>query len=886
MKKFFSLFLLAGSALGVSQERAAVGQPVGIDSFGSVDTRQFFPQIDHTAIKRLTRPENPSLLDRPWLRPGAPTLSPPNNLLPGIIVGPPSTQKQAYFRGPEDPFSDPPDPCAGVGPNNLVFVVNTRLAFYSKTGTEQFAQDLATFFGSAAETDFQFDPKVVFDHISNRWYVICLDGFTSSSPAERSNILLAVSDDADPNGSWFKYRVDSTVLYNGNKTWLDYASLGYNKDGIFMGGNSFFFAGGAPGCSFFVVKKADVLSGGTQNQSAFVIKDEVFETWSPQAVENFDPSLNKTYFVNPEFTQSSSTQIQVHRIENITTTPTKTTTTVSVPSYSPPVAAAQSTNIRTLDSLDGRGINGVYQPGKMAIAHTIDVSNRCGVRWYLFDVNTATNAVTLNQSGNITQAGADMHMGSIGMNALGDLAVTFTRSSSSIAADIMTTGRKAAAAAGTMGTPVRQEASAGNSYNVFRWGDYSSTSVDPSNSIGFWGAHMNIRADNDWRTGFFSFFVTTPMASVSVAPSSVVGGTNATGTITLAAVANGDTAVNLSSSDPTAATVPSSATVTSGSSTKTFTVSTSVVTSTKNVIITATQGPNVKTANLTVTVGAAPDLSSVTTSQTTIGGGRTVTGTVTLTGPAVGSGSTVTLSDNGPELTVPASVTVPAGQSSATFSVFTAQVSANVTRTITATLDAIVKTKNVLIVPYILTNFTMSPSGVISGNSATGTVTLNTFAPTAGKVVTLSDNSAALITPSSVTVPNGAASATFSVGTTVTSVPITRSVTATLNGVSMTRNLNVLLPDITSITATPTTVKGGNPVSCTIFANGTPGNGFVVNLTSSGAPLSVPASVTFVYGKTSHTFNATTSATVSTQVKFITATRNGRTRTVTITITP
>lgn len=870
----------------MGQGKVLTGEPVEITAQGVVDTRQFLPQIDRSVIKRLTRPENPSLLDNPSMRLGSPVPALSNDLIAGGIAGPPIVQKKAYFRGPEDPFSDPPDPCAGVGPNHVVFVVNTRMSFYSRTGTEQFAQDLTTFFGSAVETDFQFDPKVVFDHISNRWYVTCLDGFTSSSPAERSNILLAVSDDADPNGTWFKYRVDSTVSYAGVKTWLDYASLGYNKDGIFMAGNSFGFGGGVPGCSFFVVKKSAVLNGGSLLQSAFVIKDETFETWSPQAVENFDSTLAKTYYVNPEFTTTSSTQIQVHRIENVTTTPTKTMVNVAVPSYSPPANDAQSTNTRTLDSLDGRGINGVYRSGKMALAHTIDSSGRCVVRWYMFDVNTVTNSVTLNQSGNISQAGADMHMGSIGLNGVGDLAVTFSRSSSSIPADIMTTGRKSTAAAGTMATPTLLESSAGNNYNVFRWGDYSSTSVDPTNGIGFWGAHMNIRADNDWRTGFFNFFVTTPMASVSVNPGSVAGGTNATGTVTMVAAANGATTISLSSSNTSVATVPASANVANGATMGTFTVTTFAVASPQAVVITATQGPNVKTASLTVTGGTAPDLSSVTTSQTTIGGGRTVTGTVTLTGPAIGAGSTVSLSENGSELTVPGSVTVQAGQSSATFSVFTAQVSANVTRTITATLGAIQKTKNVLIVPYTLTNFTLSPSGVVSGNNATGTVTLNTLAPSAGKVVTLTDNSAALITPASVTVPNNSATGTFSIGTTVTSVQITRTVTATLNGVSLTRNLIVLLPDITSITATPTTVKGGNPVSCTIFANGTPGNGFVVNLTSSGAPLSVPASVTFVYGKTSHTFPAMTAATASTQVKFITATRNGRTRTVTITITP
>jgi hypothetical protein len=65
-----------------------------------------------------------------------------------------------------------------------------------------------------------------------------------------------------------------------------------------------------------------------------------------------------------------------------------------------------------------------------------------------------------------------------------------------------------------------------------------------------------------------------------------------------------------------------------------------------------------------------------------------------------------------------------------------------------------------------LAGVTVSPTDVVGGNSATGTVTLSSPAPTGGFVIDLSsDNTAAATAPASVTVPAGSSSATFVVST-------------------------------------------------------------------------------------------------------------------------
>jgi hypothetical protein len=81
--------------------------------------------------------------------------------------------------------------------------------------------------------------------------------------------------------------------------------------------------------------------------------------------------------------------------------------------------------------------------------------------------------------------------------------------------------------------------------------------------------------------------------------------------------------------------------------------------------------------------------------------------------------------------------------------------------------------------PASLSSLSLSPSTVVGGGTSQGTATLTSAAPAGGAVVTLSSGNPAVATvPSSVTVPGGSTSATF----TVTTVAVTSSSTATVTG--------------------------------------------------------------------------------------------------------
>ena len=181
------------------------------------------------------------------------------------------------------------------------------------------------------------------------------------------------------------------------------------------------------------------------------------------------------------------------------------------------------------------------------------------------------------------------------------------------------------------------------------------------------------------------------LSSLSLNPTSVVGGNSSTGTVTLTAPApSGGFVVNLSSSNTSVATVPSSVTVPAGATSANFTVATNPVSSVTSVTITAAAGGITRTATLTVNPPASNvTLQSLTISPTSVWGGSTATGTVTLSSPAPAGGAVVQLRSNSSRASVPSSITIPAGATSARFTIQTRSAFSVRTVTITATYNGV-----------------------------------------------------------------------------------------------------------------------------------------------------------------------------------------------------
>jgi hypothetical protein len=213
--------------------------------------------------------------------------------------------------------------------------------------------------------------------------------------------------------------------------------------------------------------------------------------------------------------------------------------------------------------------------------------------------------------------------------------------------------------------------------------DYPQIVVDSSGSINV------VWTDNTPGNLDIFFSRSVSLSALRLDPSSVAGGDSSTGTVTLSAPAPGGGAiVSLSSSDTSVATVPASVTVPAGATTATLPVSTSPVGTSTSVTISGSYGGGTATASLSVT---PPTLTSLTLHPSTVVGGPlgSSTGAVTLSGPAPSGGAIVSLSSSNPSVaSAPASVTVPAGATSATFTVSTSVVIGSTTVTISGSFSS------------------------------------------------------------------------------------------------------------------------------------------------------------------------------------------------------
>jgi hypothetical protein len=189
--------------------------------------------------------------------------------------------------------------------------------------------------------------------------------------------------------------------------------------------------------------------------------------------------------------------------------------------------------------------------------------------------------------------------------------------------------------------------------------------------------------------------------AVSIAPSSVIGGTKAVGSVALNAApgpGSGAITVGLTSASKSAVT-PASMVVAIGSQSGSFSVATKAVKSATSASVTATYAESSQSSQVTI---QPPTLMSITVTPTSVVGSSTtaVTGAVKLSGIAPTGGMVIQLSSsNVKAATVPATVTVAAGLTSATFKVTHFAQTNQTTAAIKATLGSQSISTNLVVNP-------------------------------------------------------------------------------------------------------------------------------------------------------------------------------------------
>ena len=376
---------------------------------------------------------------------------------------------------------------------------------------------------------------------------------------------------------------------------------------------------------------------------------------------------------------------------------------------------------------------------------------------------------------------------------------------------------------------------------------------------------------------------------------SVVGGTSFNGTVTLQSPAPpGGTTVTLVSSDTSLVRPPATVFIAAGATGADFAIATSPVSVSTRVTIetgTGIEGYRAPQASIVVTPSGSPapaaSLSSLTLSQSSVLAGATVTGTLTLTSPAPAGGAIVTLSASVEgQVIVPASVTVPAGSLSASFTTTPAPQTA-VPRWVLVQAHygnwggSQARILEIDPAPGPATLLAIGPAGqdVIGGTPARVSVGLVMPAPAGGGVVSLTtDNPSVLQVPASVTIVAGNSTISFTVATSpVSTIPTGGNVIATAGGVTKSVFVTVTPdpnapPILKSLTISPASVPGGTSATGTVFLNSAaPAGGITATLSTNNLVAKPPPIVIVPAGQISASFPIPTSAVTSDTLVTITA---------------
>ena len=387
----------------------------------------------------------------------------------------------------------PPDPHMAVGPDHVVVMTNGEIAFFTKAGVNTFTDEIEDsfgFWGSVGATGFVFDPEVIFDRSSGRFFAMAAEGY---APGGRSYCLVAVSDDSDPNGAWYKYRFDTTG-FAGNL--FDSPNIGVTDDTLLITGDGF---GSGANYPVYAYDKASLLVGAPPAVSnSFLLSTTTQSAGYPRLTAG----TGDTVYLLEHRESSSNTAIRVLAFTNLLTSPAVSSYNLTVPTYGPPEDPPQKGTSARPESFDARFWSVDQGPdGHLWGTHHIN-SNRVLARWYEIDLRgwpNSGNNPALVQSGDV-DLGPDIRtfFSSINVSPNGNAAVCYARSSPNEYISMATAYRRPCDTLGTMPNDfVHKAANAG--YTAGRWGDYSAVQFDPTDDNLYWG-HHEYAEGSSWRT--------------------------------------------------------------------------------------------------------------------------------------------------------------------------------------------------------------------------------------------------------------------------------------------------------------------------------------------------------------------------------------------------
>jgi len=413
------------------------------------------------------------------------------------------------------PNAAPPDTNGAVGATQYVQWVNESFAVFDKAtgaiaaGFPKPGNALWAGFGGGCETNNDGDPLVQYDQIANRWV---LSQFSVSTTPYLQ--CVAVSTTSDATGTYARY-----AFSYGNTQFPDYPKMGvwpdayYETFNIFNNGTTF---AGSKLCAY---DRAAMLAGAAATQECFQLTN-AFGGVLPSDLDGatLPPAGAPNVMLN--FGTNSLNQWQFHadfaNPANATLTgPTNIPVAAFAAACGGGACIPQPNTRQKLDSLGDRlmyrlAYRNFADHEAWVVNHSVNAGGTkrapiVGVRWYELRLGATPQVF---QQGTYAPDSTSRWMGSIAMDKVGNIAVGYSASSSTVFPSIRFTGRLPTDPLGTLEAENVLQGGAGSQLpNLDRWGDYSALQIDPTDDCTFFFTSEYLKASGtfNWSTRIASF---------------------------------------------------------------------------------------------------------------------------------------------------------------------------------------------------------------------------------------------------------------------------------------------------------------------------------------------------------------------------------------------
>ncbi|MBU6401734.1 MAG: hypothetical protein KGS61_15565, partial [Verrucomicrobia bacterium] len=375
------------------------------------------------------------------------------------------------------------------------------------------------------------------DHFSDRWIFVADAEPQSASSA----LVIGYSQTSDPTGNWtlFDILADPQAQF-----WADYPLVGFNEKWLVVTANEFDLVSGSfTGAQIYVLNRTNLVAG-TQ---FFVPPANInFPDLTYAPAVTFDPNQANLYLVSDHDNHTLNIASISGSVTNPVFNPQVSQVTVSDKwdteeqgeNFLPQLGSSTK-----IDANDSRMLDCVFRQGTLWCVHHVYLPaggnpNRTSV--YFWQVNTNGTIVQRDAVDDPTGVNYFAYP-SLAVNTNGDVLVGYSRFSANQFAGSDYSFRFSYDPPGVMSgndTVLKDgEASYSKDFGSgrFRWGDYSSTCVDPVNGVDMWTLQEYAASPDDvgdrWGTWWGQlFFGGTPTGILQVNVNPPTGSTLLAGT--------------------------------------------------------------------------------------------------------------------------------------------------------------------------------------------------------------------------------------------------------------------------------------------------------------------------------------------------------------------